>query len=109
MSQPLLIRCSTFLRIEIVFTSALNEHPTKDRLRDELRRLRMEYIDSITDKLLETTEESIKEIEKEMDNIVDEYEQHLDKSQDIKSRKDFYEQTEHLINEYKEKLKTYKE
>lgn len=101
-------RLPPYLRIEIGFTPALNEHETKAKIRNNLRQLRMDTIDNVVEKLIDNSEECINIIGGEMDTIVDEFEKVLDQSQSHQEKKEFFDQSNELINEFATRLDTYK-
>ncbi|CAC5421860.1 unnamed protein product [Mytilus coruscus] len=95
-----------YMRLELSFTPRMLEHPSKEAVKDEIRVMNTELRKITLCKLSEMVAHNILEVSKELDMKMQELDEELLKSQRYS---DFFKVVQELIEEYKEKLRRYKE
>ncbi|CAC5418503.1 unnamed protein product [Mytilus coruscus] len=98
-----------YMRLELSFTPRMLEHPTKEAVKDEIRVMNTELRKITLCKLSEMVAHNILEVSKELVMKMQELDEELLKSQRYSERRDFFKVVQELIEEYKEKLRRYKE
>ncbi|VDI05185.1 Hypothetical predicted protein [Mytilus galloprovincialis] len=85
------------------------EHPTKEAVKDEIRNMNTELRRVTLCKLSEMIAKNILEVSKELDLRMQELDEEFMKAGRYTERREFFKIVEELIEEYKEKLRRYKE
>ncbi|CAC5365227.1 unnamed protein product [Mytilus coruscus] len=98
-----------YMRLELSFTRRILEHPSKEAVKDEIRVMNTELRKITLCKLSEMVAHNILEVSKELDMKMQELDEELLKLQRYSERRDFFKVVQELIEEYKEKLRRYKE
>ena len=102
-------RLPPYLRVDLFFGPALMDHQTKQFVRDEIRQMKMDLIDTSITKLKELCEKCITDIGEEQEQILDTFVNELEQKNKWQERNEFYSLSGVLIEEFNSKIEDYKQ